>query len=753
MKRLSDDHPIRPPKDLLLHNKTEKFETDEQRIWWDALVRLSDFVSLAMQDAVERTTGKYRPMLFTEFLERIYYVAVSNRACGQGLAFDEFVQIARFSIPALKHIVSSPSKQIIKNQEKVHVSKIRQTGSKTMQWMSKRPGRSVQEKIAPENKVMTNVTHFSTDTKENRETVYLYNILHDIIRERLKENNCLACVHSKECDIPIDALRDTMALHNKIRTGELADVQAAKQTLQNNKLMCDKYYKMIWDAVQRLSRIEDKIDNDWLHLHERYMQLGFWIVASIILHETESQIVDFYGVLTDKEGLLSFTILGDKDQRGERIADNDICFYPTFHSWEPIAIYLRDNLICLFDVGKNEEIGQFDLFDNIEQLISCEYESTALESGKEEGTPENEEAETERKKEDSLTYRLNESTEESAFSGIQGDKDNAEDHPEQEQNDGKLTLDSSAPIDDVPIEDMGLSVRSFNSLRRAGYKVSGQFIHLPDKELLKTRNLGQKGVDEIRRWSEDQTKESYTELITEPEQIDERSNDIHPITRTEKIYNINAELEHLGEAADLSQIQPGDSVIFGTYYWISEQEKREIEWIVLGKKHNSIMVLSKYALAAMPYTTDKKPFANWPKSSIRAWLNEQFINDAFTNQQLLHISETEVTNLQSESIPETEVGDCKPTRDKVFLLSYREAMQYFATDDDRATVATPYAESILYSNKSSNKPYWILRSNGTNMAVISAVNESGAIVGSGTKSTKLIRPAIWIDLECDELDL
>ena len=35
------------------------------------------------------------------------------------------------------------------------------------------------------------------------------------------------------------------------------------------------------------------------------------------------------------------------------------------------------------------------------------------------------------------------------------------------------------------------------------------------------------------------------------------------------------------------------------------------------------------------------------------------------------------------------------------------------------------------------------------MAVISAVNESGAIVGSGTKSTKLIRPAMWIDLNFD----
>ena len=55
-----DEYPVCPPKDLLLHNRTDRFDTDDQRKWWDALVRLSDVLSLTMEGAVEKTTGKYK---------------------------------------------------------------------------------------------------------------------------------------------------------------------------------------------------------------------------------------------------------------------------------------------------------------------------------------------------------------------------------------------------------------------------------------------------------------------------------------------------------------------------------------------------------------------------------------------------------------------------------------------------------------------------------------------------------------------
>ena len=294
-----------PKTEWLMHNRLKNL-SPEQRTRYEAIVRLSDLLNLTMADDVIRTTGKYKEMLFTVFLEKLYDTVVNINNCKYQLHMDDCMRIARFSLPAIKHITTQPSTHIVKNSEKVHVSKMKQTTSATMRWMAKKPGRSVSEKIAPQNKVLTKVTHFSTDTKENRETMYLYGILHDVVQARIHNSKCSACSRTQACGEEVKELYDLLALNSRIRHGELGDVPATKQTYQNNKLMCDKYYKMIWDAVGQISAVEEKLQNDWINLKERYLQIGFWIVLAGILHGTETAIYDFKGALFDERGCLWF---------------------------------------------------------------------------------------------------------------------------------------------------------------------------------------------------------------------------------------------------------------------------------------------------------------------------------------------------------------------------------------------------------------------------------------------------------------
>ena len=70
--------------------------------------------------------------------------------------------------------------------------------------------------------------------------------------------------------------------------------------------MCDKYYKMVWDAVGQIPDMEDKLQNDWLNLEGRYFQIGFWLILAQILHNTEAVIYDFKGSLHDENGFLWF---------------------------------------------------------------------------------------------------------------------------------------------------------------------------------------------------------------------------------------------------------------------------------------------------------------------------------------------------------------------------------------------------------------------------------------------------------------
>ncbi len=59
--------------------------------------------------------------------------------------------------------------------------------------------------------------------------------------------------------------------------------------------------------------------------------------------------------------------------------------------------------------------------------------------------------------------------------------------------------DSSKRILDTTIEDLDLSVRSFNCLKRAGINVVGDLVARTEEEMMKVRNLGRKSLDEVKK--------------------------------------------------------------------------------------------------------------------------------------------------------------------------------------------------------------------------------------------------------------
>ena len=51
---------------------------------------------------------------------------------------------------------------------------------------------------------------------------------------------------------------------------------------------------------------------------------------------------------------------------------------------------------------------------------------------------------------------------------------------------------------EMTIEELDLSVRSFNCLKRAGINTVDDLINKSEEEMLKVRNLGKKSFDEVR---------------------------------------------------------------------------------------------------------------------------------------------------------------------------------------------------------------------------------------------------------------
>ena len=57
---------------------------------------------------------------------------------------------------------------------------------------------------------------------------------------------------------------------------------------------------------------------------------------------------------------------------------------------------------------------------------------------------------------------------------------------------------SQAKVLEMTIEELDLSVRSFNCLKRAGINTVNDLIEKSAEEMMKVRNLGKKSFDEVR---------------------------------------------------------------------------------------------------------------------------------------------------------------------------------------------------------------------------------------------------------------
>ncbi len=154
--------------------------------------------------------------------------------------------------------------------------------------------------------------------------------------------------------------------------------------------------------------------------------------------------------------------------------------------------------------------------------------------------------------------------------------------------------------------------------------------------------------------------------------------------------------------------QPGDFITFGKY----EQDnnatngKEDVEWQVLERDENRLFVISKYVLDVQPYHYVQAPIT-WEDSSIREWLNNEFINSAFTDDEQEQILWTRIENKDNKEQKTTAGND---TEDRLFLLSVDEVKLYFSTEKDRKILATPFAD---VANDSEGKgSWWWLRTPG-----------------------------------------
>ncbi len=211
----------------------------------------------------------------------------------------------------------------------------------------------------------------------------------------------------------------------------------------------------------------------------------------------------------------------------------------------------------------------------------------------------------------------------------------------------------------------------------------------------------------------------------------------------------------------LKDAEVGSVVLFGAYPQgrITNEKKDPIEWIVLEKDGSRLLLISKYALDAIPYMRydhyQTSTIVSWRTSLLREWLNSEFLSIAFDNAEIRMLQRTMTYD---------EMSGMK-IADRVFLLNVGEARTYFSTDESRKCLATQYALGYgAYRSSIDETCLWWLRTPAEYVEILEDIKESGGYTGDraacvGTSGEIIevghgilnrgyaVRPVIWIDTE------
>lgn len=188
----------------------------------------------------------------------------------------------------------------------------------------------------------------------------------------------------------------------------------------------------------------------------------------------------------------------------------------------------------------------------------------------------------------------------------------------------------------------------------------------------------------------------------------------------------------------------GQTMYFGSY----EQDdnysngKEPIEWIVLYKDGQSALLISKYGLERRTYTEVQRD-ATWADSDLRVWLNDSFLWNSFTSEEMARLMQRYNETQINPQYPDLKTGSA--TFDTVFVLSYEEVEAYLPTDAKRKCYPTQHLiNQGAYINEGGC--WWWLRNPGEGQDFAMGVTTKGAIhyAGSEAYDTGCIRPSILV---------
>ena len=232
------------------------------------------------------------------------------------------------------------------------------------------------------------------------------------------------------------------------------------------------------------------------------------------------------------------------------------------------------------------------------------------------------------------------------------------------------------------------------------------------------------------------------------------------------------------ETVVLKDEKIGDIVQMGTYEQDGDAETEDpICWDVLDKDGDAVLLISHDVIAYQRFS-DSRKCVIWEDSEIRTWLNQEFYAEAFDETEQASIRETTLENPSTVGFAahvdpsgDVQVRESRPdTKDKIFLLSWKEAEQYYGNRlTDASVLGRRPSRAVLQKRKAiftdliieelpAMYPYsrhlpdgterlsWMLRSTGMKDYTIFVIGYEGKWDQDYPDSYNGVRPVMWVNV-------
>ncbi len=261
---------------------------------------------------------------------------------------------------------------------------------------------------------------------------------------------------------------------------------------------------------------------------------------------------------------------------------------------------------------------------------------------------------------------------------------------------------------------------------------------------------------------DNRSKDAYSDWDQEDWEENYNSDDHPAVTNDGQLRSNDAEIDmdfigvrpsfwitltdEIVKANDLSILKNTDPSVEKAYVVLGStgSEKTPLEWEILDYDENNkkALLITRYVVDELQYNSSTKK-NSWADSSLRKYLNEDFINKSFSESERKLISQVTLNN---ETMQGTKQKD---TKDKVYILSYAEYMKYFPIPyyEEKKTGSYTYFYNWININKEKqDRNIWLRSYDEENNVIMDAGIYGNMYYGEQADETYGVRPVLWLKL-------